>query len=948
MAKRLFQLAKELGVGVDTLIDFFKKETETNIDQNTRLTDEQIKKAENKFKSDKKYHEKVEELIKSEETKKDKSATPKNIETSLKEKKQIPETPPIIEKKEPQITGPKILGKIDLEQDKKVKEKPKKEKEDKNKISKEPEVLKNPETVIETKTEETEQKILQDLNLGNLHPEAEKKIEEKILTEENKTIEIEQKSSTEIQKTEITEEKIEAEQKTDDVNQIPKIQGPKILGKLDEEQLRKNNRPEKKPKQFKKEEQQLPKKENQGPIIKDIKKDKFKEKQPFVKKDKQFKKAEKIDPTKTKYQDFKKNNKPKEPEIITEQDIKNKLKETVSQIEQRKKSDAVKFHREKREQIRDKLQKERERQQAKEKIIQVSEFISVKELSSLMGVEPNKIIEFCFDMGQPVNINFRLDSDLINMIAEAFNVQVEFVENSVENEVEKILKDPANQIIERAPIVTVMGHVDHGKTTLLDYIRRTNVASKEAGGITQHIGAYTVDVNGKMITFIDTPGHEAFTSMRAKGAKITDIAVIVVAADDHVMPQTEEAIDHAKAAGVSIIFAINKIDKNNSDPQRIRQELSERGILVEDWGGKYGVVEISAKTGINIDKLLERILFEAELLELKANPNRKAIATVIESKLDKGRGYVTNAIVRTGTLKVGDVIWAGPYYGKVRALFNDKEEKIKEAGPSLPVSILGLNGAPEPGESLIVMDSEKEASEKAKQREEIIREIEKKARKKQTLHDVSKKLALGQKANLNFIIKGDTKGSCDAISIEITKLSNEQVEINVIRSAVGQISESDVLLATASNAIIIGFNVSTSIGARKMAETNNIEIRNYSIIFDIVEDVKKAIAGILGPEIKEEVYGTAEVLNTFKIEKVGTVAGAMVRDGKIVRDSKVRIIRDGIVIYTGKILSLKRYKDDVREVSKGFDCGIAIENFNDIKIGDFIESFKEVEVERKI
>lgn len=978
---RLQNLAKEIGVGVNTLIDFFTKEGYSEINPNTKISDEMHKKALKKFSSDIQLQKKVEQQIEKET----KETTKINEIVKEQEKNEIKIEPkeqkkPILEEKN-KIQGPTVLGKIDFDSNKKVKETKNEEI-----IIKQEEI----EPIIDEKVFEEEvqenQIIIENVETTNKNEDIEENKEQNIEQNQEDIIDYKQdyivKDTTEDQ--EIEKEDILSEEETPVIEKKSlvtqredvKVNGPVVLGKMELDQLNRPTRPEKKTK----EEKELERKKHAEKYKKPLKEEKSISKKDFEKnrqnhpsqnnpninqnqkqnpnqnqnhnqnQNKYGKKVEKVNLNDNSKFDYKKKKKPfeKETTITSEQDIKKQLKETQKLIDQRKKSDASKYHKEKREQVKEKLEQKRKVAEKLSQQINVSEYITVKELASLIGVETTKIIEFCMDMGQPVNINFRLDSDLIKMISEEFNIEVNFVENSLEDEIEKILSDKANLIEERPPIVTVMGHVDHGKTSLLDYIRKTNVVSKESGGITQHIGAYSVEVQGKIITFIDTPGHEAFTSMRARGAKITDIAIIVVAADDKIMPQTEEAIDHAKAAGVSIIFAINKIDKNNADPERIKKELAEKNMLIEQWGGKYGCVEISAKQGINIDKLLERILIEAELMELKANAKAKGIATVIEAKLDKGRGFVTNAIVRNGTLRVGDIIVSGPNYGRIKALFNDREEKIKEAGPSRPVVILGLNGAPEPGEPIIQMDTEREASDRAKQREEVIREIEKRARKKQTLQEISKILSLGQTATINFIVKADVKGSCDAIATQMSQLSSQEVNVNVIRAAVGEISESDVLLATASSAIIVGFNVRPSVQARNTAENKNIEIRLYSIIFDVINDVKIAISGMMAPEIKEEFVGTAEVLNTFKIDKVGTVAGCMVRDGKIIRDSKVHVIRDGIVIFTGKLNSLKRFKDDVKEVTKGMDCGMSVENYNDVKIGDFIEAFKEYEVERKI
>jgi len=575
--------------------------------------------------------------------------------------------------------------------------------------------------------------------------------------------------------------------------------------------------------------------------------------------------------------------------------------------------------------------------------------MTVKELSDLMNVPPNQVIEVCFDLGQPVTINFRLDAELINLILDNFEFKAEFVQSSFEEDIEQDLKSAENRLTIRPPIVTVMGHVDHGKTSLLDKIRQTNVVASESGGITQHIGAYSVKLDDdRIVTFIDTPGHEAFTAMRARGTKVTDIAIIIIAADDSIMPQTEEAIDHAKAAGVPMIFAINKIDKAGADPERIKQQLAQRNILVESWGGSYGSVEISAKAGIGIEDLLERIWYEAELIDIKGNPNRNAIATVLDAKLDKGRGYITNVIVRTGTLNLGDTVVSGAYYGKVKALFNEFNQRVKSVGPSAPIQLLGLNGAPEPGEPLVVMNSERDAREKADQRLQIVREMESRARKKHTLEEISRRFAEGEKLDLNVIVKADVKGSVDAITDQLTRLSNEEVNVNVVRSAVGQISDTDVMLAAASTAIVIGFNVRPSDSARKLADSSSIEIRWYSIIYDIINDIKATVTGMLKPEMKEQIVGSAEVMEVFKVTKVGSIAGCVVRDGKITNNNMVRLIRDGIVVYTGKLKSLKRFKDDAKEVLKGYECGIGIENYNDIKQGDFIESFNQIEVERTL
>ncbi len=632
----------------------------------------------------------------------------------------------------------------------------------------------------------------------------------------------------------------------------------------------------------------------------------------------------------------------KKPEI-TDEDTSKTVKETLKKLEANKhKSLTSKHNRDKRDKIGQKIQEEKVRQEHESHVLKVTEFISANDLASLMNVEVTEIINTCFDMGIAVSINQRLDAELISMLAEEYGFEIKFI-NADEEEDEE--QDNIEDMQPRAPIVTVMGHVDHGKTSLLDYIRKTNVIAGEAGGITQHIGAYNVEVGkGQRITFLDTPGHEAFTAMRARGAKITDIAVIVIAADDSIMPQTEEAISHAQAAGVPIIFAINKIDKPGANPEKIKEELANKNLLVEDWGGKYGSIDISAKKGLNVDKLLERILLEAEMLELKANYNKPATGSIIEASLDKGRGYVATVLVDNGTLKVGDVIWAGCYSGKIRAMFNERNKKITEVHPAEPALILGLDGAPAAGDKFKIMPDERSAREKATQRQQIDREISVRTHKGLTLEDIGRRIAIGEFKELKLVIKGDVQGSIEALQDSLIKLSTEKIEVQVIHKGVGQISETDVLLASASKAMIIGFQVRPSLNAKKLAEKEQIDIRLYSIIYDAINDIKSAMEGMLSPEIKEEIVGTAEITQIFKISKVGNIAGCIVKDGKIVRTNKCRIIRDGIVVYTGELGSLKRFKDDVKEVTKGFECGLNINNYNDIKIGDMVESFVEKEV----
>jgi len=635
---------------------------------------------------------------------------------------------------------------------------------------------------------------------------------------------------------------------------------------------------------------------------------------------------------------------------LSPEDIQKQIKETLQRLSGGGKSKASKHRREKRSLVSQHMAEEAAKRADEMKTIMVAEFVTANELANLMGVPVNQVISTCLSLGLFVSINQRLDAETIVVVADEFGYSVKFVGvEETESAEETTEEDENDNLTPRAPIVTVMGHVDHGKTSLLDYIRHTNVIAGEAGGITQHIGAYEVQLeNGKKITFLDTPGHEAFTAMRARGAKITDIVIIVIAADDTVMPQTVEAINHAQAAGVPIVFAINKIDKNNANPEKIREELSKRNILVEDWGGKYQSQEISAKKGLNVEVLLEKVLLEAELLDLKANSEKLAVGTVLESSLDKGRGYVAKILVQAGTLKPGDLVLAGTTYGKVKAMYNERNMPIKEAGPSTPLLLLGLNGAPQAGDTFKVMRDEREAKNIAAKRLQLQREQGIRTQKHITLDEIGRRIAIGDFKELNIIVKGDVDGSVEALADSLLKLSTPEVQVNIIHKSVGAVTESDVLLASASNAIIIGFQVRPSLGARKLAEQEQIDIRMYSIIYTAINEIKAAIEGMLSPEIEEKIVCNLEVRETFKITKVGTVAGCMVLDGKIHRNTKIRIIRDGIVVYTGTLGSLKRFKDDVKEVSAGYECGLNIENFNDLKVKDIIEGYEEVEIKRKL
>ncbi len=639
-----------------------------------------------------------------------------------------------------------------------------------------------------------------------------------------------------------------------------------------------------------------------------------------------------------------------EEQEAMQKEIQKQVKETYARMNDNKKSNfGAKYRKEKREAAANRAQEELAEELAEKKILKVTEFVTVNDLATLMNNTPViKVIGACMSLGMMVSINQRLDAETLVLVAEEFGYKVEFVTAELTNEIEQQEPDREEDLVSRPPVITVMGHVDHGKTSLLDNIRNSNVIAGEAGGITQHIGAYNVKLsNGRRITFLDTPGHEAFTAMRARGAQMTDLAIIIIAADDAVMPQTKEAIAHAQAAGVPMVFAINKIDKPGAQPDTIRRQLSEMNILVEDWGGKYQCQEISAKKGLNVDKLLDKVLFEADLLDLKANPNKPGSGAVIESSLDKGRGYLATILVQDGTVRVGDVLLSGSYYGRVKAMFNERGQKIQEAGPSTPVSLLGLNGAPAAGEKFKVMLDEKEAKSIANKREQLIRIQGIKTQKHLTLEEIGRRIAIGSFKELNVIVKGDVDGSVEALSDSLIKLSTEKVRVNVIHKAVGAISESDVLLAEASDAVIIGFQVRPSTEARKSAEREGIEIRLYSVIYDAINEVKDGLEGMLEPEKKEEVTATAEVKQTFKISKVGTIAGCLVRDGKLTK-SKIRLIRDGIVVYTGEMSSLQRGKDQVKEVQAGMECGVGIENFNDIKIGDIIEAFHIVEIKQTL
>ena len=633
---------------------------------------------------------------------------------------------------------------------------------------------------------------------------------------------------------------------------------------------------------------------------------------------------------------------------VSQEDIKKEIRDTLARLSGGKKSKSSKMRRAKRKDIKDRSEDEIVRQQIEETVLKLTEFVTVQELATMMDRSVNDVISACMTLGIMVSINQRLDSATITMIAEDFGFEVEFVSSDLEDSIE-LEKDSEEDLVSRPPIITVMGHVDHGKTSLLDYVRKANVIAGEAGGITQHIGAYSVVVeSGQQITFLDTPGHEAFTAMRARGAQVTDLAIIVIASDDAVMPQTKEAIHHAQAAEIPMIFALNKMDREAANPDKIKKELSEMNVLVEEWGGKYQCQEISAKEGTNIEELLEKVLLEAEMLELKANPEKRAVGTVVESTLDIGRGYVTNLLVESGTLRVGDPILAGQYSGKIKAMFDERGNRVDDAGPSVPVSVLGFDGAPNAGDNFNVFEDEKEARLIAVKRQQRQREQGVRTQKSVTLEELGRRIAVGEFKELNLIVKGDVDGSIEALGDSLEKLSTEKVQVKIIHKAVGQISESDILLASASNAYIIGFQVRPSATARKLAEEEEVQIKLYSVIYKAIEEIREAMEGLLSAKIEEKVVGSAEIRETFKISKIGTIAGCIVNEGKILRSNKVRVLREGIVVYTGLLGSLKRFKDDAKEVAKGYECGLNIEKFNDIKVGDIIEAYEEIEVKQSL
>lgn len=878
---------------------------------------------------DKKKDEKAEIKTKEEPIKVDKKA--EKVEEKTEENK--PDTVDKTEKEDKQKdTNVKILGKIDLDSiNSKVKpERKTKAQKEKEKAEKKKATEQQKDKAKEKKQQPEKQKSIK--TEGNVKSE---KLEKPVKTEDKPQQKAEQENVKQAQE----ENKVQFIK-----TKYVKLDGPKITGeKIDLTA-------------FEKKKKQPVASSSKGKIEKDSGKDKKKRKRikpsPVQADQKQQNAVTGVaNAKKDKNKHAKAKKEPVKKQELSEVEIEKQIKETLARLSPMGKSKTSKHRRDKRQIVSQHIQEERQHELEEQKVLKVTEFVTANELATMMNVPVTKIIASCMTLGMFVSINQRLDAEAIQLIADEFGFTVKFVSadvvEAISNEDEE---DREEDLRPRSPIVTVMGHVDHGKTSLLDYIRKTNVIAGEAGGITQHIGAYEVVLpeSGKKITFLDTPGHEAFTAMRARGAKMTDLAIIVIACDDKIMPQTIEAINHAQAAGVPIIFALNKIDKPGADPDRIKSELANMNLLVEEWGGKIQSQEISAKKGINVDLLLEKVLLEAEMLDLKGNPNKRAKGTVIESSLDKGRGYVAKILVQDGTIRQGDVVLAGSTYGKVKAMYNERNKLLKEAGPSTPVLLLGLNGAPQAGDMFNVMPSEKEAKDLASKRTQLQREQGLRTQKHITLDEIGRRIAIGDFKQLDLIVKADVDGSVEALSDSLLKLSTPEVQVNVIHKSVGQITESDVLLATASNAIIIGFQVRPSVGARKLAEQEQIDIRLYSIIYTAINELKDAIEGMLSPEIQEKIVANLEVKETFKISKVGTIAGCICLDGKINRQTNVRIIRDGIVVYTGKLASLKRFKDDVKEVVMGQDCGLNIENFNDIKVGDIIEGYEEIEIKRTL
>ena len=998
MTIRLNKVTRDLNVGITTVVEFLQKKGYTiEASPNAKITEEQYAVLVKEFSTDKNLKIESEKFIQ-ERQNKDRNKASISIDGFEKPKKEE-----VVKTVIPEDVRPKFkqVGKIDLDSlnkrpAPKVAEQPVSVKTEQPVSKKE-----EPAKVEEQKVEAPQEPVVVEEKIQEPAPQP----KPAPVQEEKKEPEVQQKAE-EQKKPQVIEMEKEApaapvqEKEEDDVFKIRPTEFKSkinVVGQIDLDALNQSTRPKKKSKEEKRKEREEKDKQRQeqrkqmkDAIIKEIRKSDEKIAKPGAgnatddgkKKKRNRINKERVDITaagstnnnnsnNNQRRDNNNsgkggNNRPnnnqsgsgkfnkdrfKKPVVkaeVSDEDVAKQVKETLARLTNKTKSKASKYRKEKRESVMNRQLELEEMEQEESKVLKITEFVTANELASMMDVPVTKVIATCMSIGIMVSINQRLDAETINLVAEEFGYKTEYVSAEVAQAITEE-EDAEEDLQPRAPIVTVMGHVDHGKTSLLDYIRKANVIAGEAGGITQHIGAYNVKLeDGRRITFLDTPGHEAFTAMRARGAKVTDIAIIIVAADDNVMPQTKEAINHAMAAGVPIVFAINKVDKPHANPDKIKEELAAMNFLVEEWGGKYQSQDISAKKGTGVHELLEKVLLEAEMLDLKANPDRKATGSIIESTLDKGRGYVATILVSNGTLRMGDIVLAGTSYGKVKAMFNERNQRIKEAGPSEPVLILGLNGAPAAGDTFHVIDTEQEAREIANKREQLQREQGLRTQKMLTLDEVGRRLALGDFHELNIIVKGDVDGSVEALSDSLIKLSTEQVQVNVIHKGVGQISESDVTLAAASNAIIVGFQVRPSSAAAKMAEQDGVDIRKYSVIYDAIEEVKAAMEGMLAPTLKEQVTATIEVREVFNISKVGIVAGAMVKTGKVKRSDKARLIRDGIVVFTGTINALKRFKDDVKEVGTNFECGISLTNCNDIKVEDIIETYEEVEVKQTL
>ena len=949
MSIRLNKAIRELNIGLQTAVEFLKKRSdlgEVRDDLSFKLSDGQYNALKEEFKSDKEVRNQAEKLLQ-------KHPKEKKRPSDRKEQKPVKATQP------QKYT---VLGKIDLDSLGKKpapkaapEAKPEAPADKASAVSHEPEEVKPVAAQAAAKPVEEAPKPVETAKpvVGTVAAQPDKAAAGKV---EDKPAQAEPAVAPEPQKAEPKAEKEDAAPAGSDEGKIFTLKSEKkfapkvnVLGKIDLDSLNQSTRPKKKSKEERRKEREEKAAQNRQDGSKKKRSRITKER---VNIDQAVKQTGNAAPDKAgekgsaKKKNRKRNHKPLE---VNEEDVARQVKETLARLTSKgQNKKAAKYRKEKRDAVQEHLKEQRAEAKAESKILKLTEFVTVSELASMMNVSVNQVIGTCMSLGIMVSINQRLDAETINIVADEFGFKTEYVSAEVSEAITEEADDE-NDLVPRAPIVTVMGHVDHGKTSLLDHIRNTNVIAGEAGGITQHIGAYNVTLSdGRKITFLDTPGHEAFTAMRARGAQVTDIAIIIIAADDSVMPTTREAIAHAQAANVPMVFAINKIDKPGANPDKIREDLANMNLLVEEWGGKYQCQEISAKKGLGVDELLEKVLLEAEMLDLKASPNRKATGSIIESSLDKGRGYVSTVLVSNGTLNVGDIVIAGTHYGRIKAMFNERNQRIEHAGPADPAIILGLNGAPTAGDSFHILDTEQEAREIANKRLQLQREQGLRTQKRLTLSDISHRIALGSFKELNIVVKGDTDGSIEALSDSFIKLSTEKIKVNVIYKAVGQISESDVSLADASDAIIVGFQVRPSAAARKLAEQEGVEINTYSVIYDAIEDVKSAMEGMLDKVVKEVVTGQVEVREVYHISKVGTVAGAYVTEGKVHRSDKARVVRDGIVVHTGDINALKRFKDDVKEVGVNFECGISLVNFNDILVGDILETFTEIEVKQKL